>query len=235
MTKTDKLRETYRMTDLPETERPREKLLTYGVKYLSNSELIAIIIRTGNKSESALDIGNKIVSMNNGNLDYLMNIKVEELMEIKGIGLSKACQIIAGLELGKRIASAPKEDEIKVNRPEIIADLFMERMKYEKKEIFEILLLDTKNKIISIEQVSIGNLNSSIVHPREVFNPAIRRSAFSIILVHNHPSGDPSPSREDINITHRLMEAGDMLGIKVLDHIIIGYDNYYSLKQKNMM
>lgn len=226
----------YTIKDMPENERPREKLVKYGVKNLSNSELIAIIIRTGYGNYTALDLSYKILNLDKNGMRNLANITIEELLEIKGIGNCKASQIVAAIELGKRISAYKCLDEkVQVNSPQVVSNLFMEEMKYFKREHFRILILDTKNKIISMEEISIGSLNSSIVHPREVFNIAIKKSANSIILLHNHPSGDPNPSKEDINVTFRLINAGEILGIKVLDHIIIGEDIYISMKEKNII
>ncbi|MFS8540999.1 MAG: DNA repair protein RadC, partial [Tissierellales bacterium] len=146
-----------------------------------------------------------------------------------------AAQIVAAIELGKRISSSSADAKLKVDSPIVVVELLMEQMRYLKKEHFKVVLLDTKNQIISIEEISVGSSNASIVHPREVFNVAIRKSANSIILVHNHPSGDPTPSKEDIDITHRLVEAGDIIGIRVLDHIIIGDNKYVSLNEKNII
>lgn len=229
------INKSYTIKDLPLSERPREKLYKHGVKSLSNAELIAIIIRTGYKDDTAIDLANRLLSMDKRGVSYLSDASVEELMSIKGIGDCKAAQIIAALEIGKRISIYSGEEKIKVDSPSVISELLMEEMKYLKKEHFKIAILDTKNQIISIENISIGNLNASIVHPREVFNIAIKRSANSIILIHNHPSGDPTPSTEDINITHRLIDAGNIIGIKVLDHIIIGDNKYISFKQRNII
>lgn len=220
--------------NLPEWERPREKLLNYGASKLSNSELLAILLATGYKEQSAISLAEELLSQDEG-LRYLTNTTVEELSSIKGIGLAKSSQLIAAVELGKRIALSTKANNYKIKGPEDVVALIMEDMRYLRKEYFNILLLNTKNEVISIENVSIGNLSSSIVHPREVFISAIKRSSSSIILVHNHPSGDPTPSNEDISITKRLQEAGDILGIKVLDHIIIGDGIYISLKEKSLM
>ena len=229
------LNKSYTIKDLPLSERPREKLHKYGVNSLSNAELIAIIIRTGCGKDTAIDLANRLLSMDSSGISYLACATVEELTTIKGIGHCKAAQIIAAIELGKRISRSIIDDKVKVNSPLVIVNLLMEEMRYLKKEHFRIIILDTKNQIISIESISVGNLNASIVHPREVFNIAIKRSANSIILVHNHPSGDPTPSTEDINITHRLIDAGNIIGIKVLDHIIIGDNKYISLKQRNII
>ncbi|NLJ78751.1 MAG: DNA repair protein RadC [Tissierellia bacterium] len=224
----------YTIKDLPMDERPREKLKKYGVEALSNAELLAVIIRTGYAEDTAIDLANRILSIDSSGIEFLSHATMEELMKIRGIGDCKAAQIQASIELGKRISSS-REDKIKVNSPQVLVDLLMEKMRYLKKEHFKVAILDTKNQIISIERISIGNLNASIVHPREVFNAAIRRSANAIILIHNHPSGDPTPSSEDVNITNRLIEAGSIIGIKVLDHIIIGDNRYISFKQRNII
>lgn len=229
-----KVNNSYTIKDLPLNERPREKLNKYGVGSLSNAELLAVIIRTGQGEDTAIDLAHRILSIDSSGIGFLSHATIEELKTVKGIGDCKAAQIQAAIELGKRISSS-RDDKIKVDSPLILVDLLMERMRYLKKEHFKIAILDTKNQIISIERISIGNLNASIVHPREVFNIAIKRSANSLILIHNHPSGDPTPSKEDINITNRLIEAGSIIGIKVLDHIIIGDNRYISFKQRNII
>ena len=226
----------YTIKDLPLNERPREKLLKYGPSSLSNAELIAVIIRTGHMNDNAIDLANRILSLDSSGISYLAEITAHELMnKINGVGQCKAAQIVAAIELGKRISSRSGDTKLKVVSPNVIAELFMEEMRYLKKEHFKVVLLNTKNQIISIEEISVGSLNASIVHPREVFNAAIRKSANSIILVHNHPSGDPTPSKEDIEVTSRLVEAGEIIGIKVLDHIIIGDNKYVSLNEKNII
>ncbi|MTI48515.1 RadC family protein [Sporosalibacterium faouarense] len=225
----------YTIKDLPEDERPREKLYKYGVKALSNSELLAIIIRTGNREKTAIEISQELLALDKRGIAYLTELSFEELTSINGIGKCKASQIISTLELVKRISAATGESKIKITSPKDVINILMEEMRYLKKEFFKIILLDTKNQIIVIKDISIGSLSSSIVHPREVFNVAIKRSAASIILVHNHPSGDPYPSKEDINVTNRLIECGDIIGIKILDHIIIGDGKYSSLKEKNII
>lgn len=225
----------YTIKDLPEDDRPREKLYKYGVKALSNSELLAIIIRTGNTKNTAIEIAQQLLALDKRGLAFLTELSFEELTSINGIGKCKASQIISTLELAKRISATTGESKIKITSPKEVVNILMEEMRYLKKEFFKIVLLDTKNQIISIENISIGSLNSSIVHPREVFNIAIKRSSASIILAHNHPSGDPTPSKEDINVTNRLVQCGDIIGIKVLDHIIIGDGNYKSLKEKNII
>ncbi|MBW4827277.1 MAG: DNA repair protein RadC [Clostridiaceae bacterium] len=225
----------YTIKDMPLNERPREKLYKYGAKSLSNAELIAVIIRTGSRNDTAIELAQRLISIDKRGIGFLSDASFEELTSVKGIGKCKAAQIISAIELGKRIAAQGGEEKIKVTSPVDIVGLIMEEMRYLKKEHFRIAILDTKNHIITIEEISIGNLNSSIVHPREVFNIAIKRTANSIILIHNHPSGDPTPSREDINITNRLIEAGDIIGIKVLDHIIVGDKKYLSFRERNII
>lgn len=226
---------TYTIKDMPESERPREKLISYGVESLSNAELLALIIRTGNRQDTAIELGQKILSMDSRGLTHLSEVSAEQLMEINGVGKTKAAQILATIEIGKRLSRFSAQDKIKVSSPIVLVNLLMDEMKYLNKEHFRIAILDTKNQILTIEAISIGTLNASIVHPRDVFYAAIRRSANSIILIHNHPSGDPHPSNEDINITKRLVDAGNLLGIKVLDHIIIGDNKYISFKEKNLI
>ena len=221
--------------NLPFEERPREKLVHYGAETLSNTELLAILIGSGTKEVSAIMLANRILALEEEGISYLANCLPEELSDIPGMGVAKSCQIIAGIELGKRIATKPKRKRINVKSPNEVASLFIEEMRYLKKEYFKVLLLNTKNEIIMIENISIGNLNSSVVHPREVFCTAIKKSACSMIAVHNHPSGNPMPSQTDIDITRRLVEAGELLGIKVLDHLIIGDGIYVSLKEKMLL
>jgi len=223
------------MRNLPADERPREKLVQYGADALSNSELLAILIGTGTKDVSAIALANRVLALEEEGISYLSNCLPEELSGIPGMGMAKSCQIIAAIELGKRIATKPKGKRINIKSPDEVASLFIEEMRYLKKEYFKALLLNTKNEIIMIENISIGNLNSSVVHPREVFCTAIKKSACSLIVVHNHPSGNPMPSQTDIDITRRLVEAGELLGIKVLDHLIIGDGTYVSLKEKMLL
>lgn len=179
-----------------------------------------------------MELSKELLSKDNRGLVYLRDTTLQELMETKGIGECKASQILAAIELGKRINFLYALDKVKINQPNTIADLFMDEMRYLQKEHFRIVLLDTKNQIIVTEEISVGTLNASIVHPRDVFKVAIKRNANSIILIHNHPSGDPTPSREDINITNRLADVGNLVGIKVLDHIIIGDNKYISFKER---
>lgn len=223
------------MKELPSEERPREKLIQYGVGALSNAELLAILISTGTREMSAIMLANRVLSLEEKGISYLTECLPDELSAIPGMGMAKSCQIIAAIELGKRIATKPKEKRLNIKSPEEVASLFIEDMRYLKKEYFKVLLLNTKNEIIMIENISVGSLNSSVVHPREVFCTAIKKSACSMIAVHNHPSGNPTPSQADIDITKRLVESGELLGIKVLDHLIIGDGIYVSLKEKMLI
>ncbi len=225
----------YTIKELPMTERPREKLYSYGPGALSNEELLAIIIRTGNKNDTAIDLARKILSSDGRGLVHLRDTSLQSLMEVKGVGQCKAAQILAAIEIGKRISYHHALNKVKINDPSTIANLYMDEMRYLQKEHFKIILLDTKNQIIVTEEISVGTLNASIVHPRDVFRAAIKRNANSMILIHNHPSGDPTPSNEDINITNRLIDGGNLIGIKVLDHIIIGDNRYISFKEKNLI
>lgn len=224
---------TVTIKEMPETERPREKMLLEGPQILSNAELIGIILSSGTQNQTAIDLGRSVLCRHNEGLSFLRNCSMQELMEIRGIGPAKAAQIIAAVELGKRISLTGRDMRYRIKCPEDISRLVMEEMRYLKKEVFTILLLNTKHEVISIEKISVGSLNASIVHPREVFHPAIRKSSSAIILVHNHPSGDPTPSSEDQNITKRLIDAGTLLGISVLDHVIIGDNVYTSLRELN--
>lgn len=215
-------------------ERPREKMFLYGEKSLNNDELLAIILRTGNKNNNVLDLARKVINKDSQGLRYLKDISISELCEIDGIGLSKATQIKAALELGARVSSY-KPEKYKVKNPWDIYKYYMESLRYLKKEVFKVVLLNTKNEIITHVDVSVGTLNSSLVHPREVFIEAIKRSANKIILIHNHPSGSVEPSIEDKNITKRLIDCGEIIGIEVIDHIIIGDGVYFSFKENNVI
>jgi len=223
----------FKIKDIPPYERPRERLIKYGPEVLSNAELLAILIRTGTKNLSAIDLAHSII--NHKGLDFLCSCSFEDLSKIKGIGVAKAAQIKAAIELGKRLKGLRNHNKVKITSPKDVFELLGEDMRYLKKEHFRVIMLNTKNVVMDIKDISIGNLNSSIVHPREVFCEAIKRSSFSIIICHNHPSGDPSPSQEDIDVTKRLYEAGKIIGIDLLDHIIIGDGCYISLKEKNLI
>lgn len=229
----EKLEYKIKIKDLPIEERPRERLINFGPKALSNAELLAIILRTGSRKETAIDLSNKLLK--DYNITSLSQISVGELNKIFGIGEAKACQIIACFELGRRLASYTDKPKPMIKTSQDVANLFMPEMRYLKKEHFKGIYLDSKNKVMKEENISVGSLNASIIHPREVLRTAISEAAAAIILVHNHPSGDPSPSKDDIELTKRLIEAGNLMGIEVLDHIIIGDDRYISLKERELI
>lgn len=226
--------EKYTIKDLNVDERPMERLINYGVSELSNQELLAILIGSGTRKRNALELSKHMLDEVFVNKELLF-ASVEELMQVEGIGVSKATRILSGLELGRRLGMIDAYDRISYNSPDTVADYFYHYYKHSSTEEFVILILDSKNKLIAIDTISIGTINSTIVHPREVFKSAIKRSANSIILVHNHPSGDPNPSQEDIMISKRLKEVGEIVGIKVLDHIIVGANRHISLKERNIL
>lgn len=220
--------------DLPQQERPRERLQQLGTGALSNAELLAILLRTGTKEMSALRLAECLLSCAE-NLRALPEMTLEELQQIKGIGLAKSVQIKAALELGKRIATSSQEERLQISSPGDAAGLFMEDLRYKKREYFKLVLLDTKNRVIAREQISEGSLNASIVDLRQIFGIALKKSAAAMILAHNHPSGDPAPSHEDLAITRRIKEAGELMGIKVLDHLVIGDGRFLSFKEKGLL
>lgn len=222
--------------DWPEDERPREKLLKKGAHSLSEGELLAIILRTGDGTtkQSAIDHARALLSRFE-NLRKLSAAGISEICEIKGIGPAKAATIMAALEIGKRISKEALRPGDTFRCSEDVFRHYHSTIRDRKKEDFLAILLDAKNRVIKEVDISSGTLTSSQVHPRELFNPAIKESAASMILIHNHPSGDPSPSREDIELTRRLREAGELLGIKVLDHIIIGDGHHVSLAEMGYM
>lgn len=232
------MRNKLKIKDLPLSERPYEKMESAGSEALSNAELLAIIIRTGIQNETSVDLAQRLLTMDEegSGLSFLYDMSLEELQGIHGIGRVKAIQIKAVMELSKRIASSfAAGGRVTVKSPQDISRLFMEEMRHLKKEVFKVIFLNTKNHVIKSTNISIGSLTASIVHPREVFKEAVKVGCAAVIFLHNHPSGDPEPSSEDIETTKRLMSAGNILGIKVLDHIIIGDGKFVSLKEKGFM
>lgn len=218
--------------ELPIGDRPYEKLEKYGERVLTDAELLAIIIKTGTKSETAVTLSQKIIKNSLNWVEDNVDISLTDLKKINGVGRVKAIQIKAVIELSRRFSKYQKDSNVKINTPKDIFNLMVDEMRFLKKEHVKSILLDSKNQVIKIIDVSVGTLNSSIVHPREVFCEAIKCCCASFVLIHNHPSGDPNPSGEDIAITKRLNEAGKIIGIDLLDHIIFGNDNYISLKEK---
>lgn len=221
----------------PADERPREKMQKGGPSGLSDAELLALVIRSGDPStkQSAIDLGRELISHFSGNLRELAGADISEICAIKGMGLAKATSVKAAFSLASRFQARKLERFDRFTSPQQVFDYFHHEFRDSRKEYFLILLLDGKNRIIRRVQVSEGSLNQSIVHPREVYLPAVKESAAAIILVHNHPTGDPAPSSEDIAITRRLKEAGEIMGIKVLDHIIIGDGEYLSFVERGLL
>lgn len=224
----------YTIKSIPAEDRPQEKLLKYGASVLSNSELIAVVLRTGSKKENVIMLSQRLLMEDGKGLRNISEGTLENFKKYKGINNVKAAKLLAIAELSKRISTL-KIDKIKITSPNDAAIVMMEELRYCKKEYFKIIILDTKNNIIKVPQISEGSLNSSIVHPREVFIEAIKSSSSSIILVHNHPSGEVGPSHEDIVLTNRLVECGKIIGIKVIDHIIIGDGVFFSFKEEGLI
>ncbi len=220
----------YSVMQLPLCERPRERLLRLGPEAVSSAELLAIILGSGTKGKSVIRLSQEIISTF-GSLNNLADSTIEELCEIKGVGQAKAIQIKAALSLALRLSQSNGVAKYKIDHPLRAYNLLKESLQKEKRELFSIVLLDTKSFLINHQTVSIGTLSKSLIHPREVFYPAIRHKAASLLLVHNHPSGDPTPSKEDIEITKILVEVGNVMGIPVKDHLIIGHETYVSLRE----
>ena len=220
--------------DMPQGERPRERLRDYGPKLLSNTELIAILLRTGIQGENVLAMSNRLLTHFKG-LDGLGRSTFAELCAERGLSEAKTCQLMAALELGRRFISLAPQDRAVINSPQDVANLLQAEMAALEQEHLRVLLLNTKNQVLRTEEVYVGNVNSSIVRPAEVFRPAVRDNAPSIIIVHNHPSGNPTPSPEDVNITRELVAAGKLLSIELLDHLVIGSGGrYVSLNEKKL-
>lgn len=233
--------EKYTIKEMPEDERPQEKLIKFGPDYLSNAELLALIIRTGNrKGDSAIDTATKVLrSLRRANdsngLNSLKNASISDLMEVDGVGEAKAAMILAAVQLGIRLAVSSNGAKIRVTSPSIAANYVLSEMSVLEQEHFRIMTLNTKKEINFIREISKGTINMTIVHSREVFRAAISDNAHSIILLHNHPTGDPSPSKEDIKLTKNLVDASKIIGIDILDHIIIGDNKYFSFLEEGLL
>ena len=224
----------FTVRDLPRQERPRERLQKFGPEALSAQELLALVIGRGIPKKSVMSIAQELLTRF-GNVKAISQATIEELSQIKGIGLAKAAQIKACFELGKREDLEPEMINFDIKSPESVVKAIRASIKDKAKEHFKLILLNPRNKIIGISTISIGTLNASLVHPREVFKDAIVHSAASVVLAHNHPSGDPDPSEDDVTITKRLIEAGKILGIEVIDHIIITKNGFFSFKERGLI
>lgn len=227
----------FTMRDLPKGERPYEKCFTHGPEFLSDAELIAAIIHTGTKGVKAIDVSRQILEKSNTvpGILGILNMSNEELMRIKGVGMVKAAQLKCIAELSKRIAKTKASNHIQLTSPSSIAEYYMEDLRHVEQEKVILAMFDTKNKLLGEKTVYIGTVNASLVSPRELFIEAMKNQAVYIVLLHNHPSGDPTPSKEDILLTKRVQKAGVLIGIHLIDHIIIGDLCYISLKEKNLM
>lgn len=221
----------YSIRNLPEEERPRERLHRFGAESMSTAELIAILLGSGIKGRPVLQLAHEIIA-HFGSLQALSDATVAELCQIKGLGLAKALQLKAAFNIGARLSKQVLSPKYRIEHPVHAYHLVKDDLSQEKREFFVVILLDTKGFVIAQEVVSIGTLSETLIHPREVFYPAIRHKAASLVLVHNHPSGDPTPSKEDYEITEVLAQAGNMMSIPVRDHLIIGSESYESLRQK---
>lgn len=225
-----------KIKELPLSERPYEKLEIYGAENLSNAELLAIIIKTGTKEQSSILTAQKILNLrkdeNKDNLRFLQDISLEEFMQIKGIGRVKAIQLKAICELTKRISRPINTGKKIIKSPEDVAEMLIPELRYEKRELVKVIILNSKNMVLRIINIALGGANFACIEPKDVLAEAIKMQAPKIILVHNHPSGDASPSKGDYNVTDRIYEAADLMGIQLLDHIIIGDGTYQSLLLK---
>ena len=230
----DLLQEQPTIHDLPNGERPRERLAEFGARHLSNTELIAILLRTGIAGENVLSLSSRILSRFGG-LSGVGRATFSELCGEKGLSEAKACQLLAAVELGSRFVSLAPEERPRINSPQDVANLLAAEMATFEQEHLKALLLNTRNEVLSVHEIYVGNVNSSVVRPAEVLRPAVRSNAPSVIVVHNHPSGDPVPSKADIDITRDLVSSGKLLGIELLDHIVIGgAKRYVSMKESGL-
>lgn len=227
----------YTVKELPLTERPYDKCEVSGPGVLSDAELLAVIIRTGSKDERVVDVANRILNYSNTfpGLIGLNHLSIKDMMSIKGIGRVKAIQLICLTELTKRMAKVTNESGLRFTSPETVANYYMQDMRHLTQEKVLLVMLDSKSKVLKDMIISSGTVSSSLLSPREIFLHALNYGAVNIIILHNHPSGDPTPSREDINTTKRMKEAGNLIGIKLMDHIIIGDNRYISLGEQGYL
>ncbi len=219
--------------DFPAKERPRERLCTYGAAVLKNEELMAILLRTGIKGENVLDLSKRLL-LEFGDLDGIARASYEDLSSQRGISMAKACQLLAGIELGRRVSSPDPRDLPTIVEPKHLAALFSARMAYLEHEELHVVLMNTKNQVVGTSRLYKGTVNSALVRPAEVFALALKRSCPAISVVHNHPSGDPTPSDEDIETTTKLVKAGSLLEVDLLDHVVIGHGKYVSMRERGL-
>lgn len=224
-----------KLRDLPLSERPREKAQRFGMEQLSTAELLAILLGSGTRQDSALDLANRLLSRTQLGVTDLAGFTLRQFMELPGIGIAKATTLQACFEIGRRQQMVVADSAQRLNSPQAVVELVRGRLAHLKREVFLVIQLNVKNDVIAEEIVSQGTINASIVHPREVFQNAIKNGAAAIIVTHNHPSGDPAPSDEDIQVTKRLVETGKIIGIPLLDHVIIGKHDSFSLKAHGML
>ena len=224
---------TIKIKELPISERPYEKLELYGTKSLTNAELLAIIIKSGTREETSINLAGRILNLNNNqnkdDLSFLRDISIEEFMKIKGIGKVKAIQLKAICELSIRMSKPSNYKKIQIKEPKDVAELLMNELRYEKREIAKVIILNNKNTILKILDISLGGSNFAVICPKDILAEAIRMEAPKIILVHNHPSGDPSPSKSDYDMTEKVEKAAELMGIELLDHVVIGDMRYISI------
>lgn len=225
------------MKHLPQTERPYDKCLNQGAEVLTDAELLAVVLRTGSRHQTALELAKEILQVSeiDQSLLGLHHISIWDLMQIKGVGAVKAVQIKCIVELSRRIAKKTAQNSLYFSQPQTIAEYYMEDFRHCQQEQVMLMLFNTKNKLVGEYLVSKGTVNASLISPREIFIHALHYHAVFLVLVHNHPSGDPTPSQEDLNITKRIQEAGNLIGIVLLDHIIIGDKRYISLKEQGIL
>ena len=226
-----------KIKELYEEDRPYEKCVRFGAENLTDAELLAVLLRTGTRGENVLELARRLLhpNMYQSGILSIHDWTFEQLLKLKGIGKVKAIQILCVCEFAKRLAKATAAQELDFHTPASVAKYYMEEMRHQKQERMKLLLLNTKSRLIGETEISKGTVNASIVSPRELFIEALQKNAVSIILLHNHPSGDPQPSREDILVTKKGQEAGWMIGVELLDHIIIGNNRYVSLKEQGYL
>lgn len=232
----DKMNQSNKIKEIPDMERPYEKCVQKGATGLSDVELLAVLLRTGVPGENVLNLSRRILyESGSEGLLSLHHFSMEQLMQLKGIGKVKAAQIMCISELARRLAKASASEALCFSSAESIANYYMEDMRHKTQETVKLLMLNTKGKLLGENDISVGTVNASLISPREIFIEALKRQAVSIVLLHNHPSGDPMPSEEDILLTQRIQRAGELIGIELLDHIVIGNNCYISLNEEKLL